>query len=101
MWFPVAGGGTEFGVGVGTLVLALNWVCLIGYTLGCHSMRHILGGFRDQFSLNRIFKVPYACSTCLNNAHHRWAWTSLFVVAFSDIYIRLCSMGIWSDFRIF
>ena len=100
MWFPVAGGGTEFGIGVGTLVLLLNLVCLTGYTLGCHSMRHIAGGFRDQFSFKKIFQVPYACSTCLNNAHNRWAWTSLFVVAFSDIYVRLCSMGIWTDFRL-
>jgi hypothetical protein len=101
MWFPTADGGTEFGLGVGTLVLALNLVCLTGYTLGCHSMRHIVGGFRDQFSFKKIFSVPYACSSCLNAAHNRWAWTSLFTVAFSDIYIRLCSMGIWSDFRIF
>ncbi len=99
MWFPVAGGGTEFGIGVGTLILILNLVCLSGYTLGCHSMRHITGGFRDQFSLNAVFRVPYACSTCLNNAHHSWAWTSLFTVVFSDIYIRLCSMGIWTDLR--
>ena len=100
MWFPVAGGGTEFGIGVGTLVLVLNLVCLTGYTLGCHSMRHIAGGFRDQFSFKKIFQVPYACTTCLNNAHHRWAWTSLFTVLFSDIYIRLCSIGIWADVRI-
>ena len=29
-----------------------------------------------------------------------WAWMSLFWVAFSDIYVRLCSMGIWTDWRI-
>ena len=101
MWFPTTDGGTEFGIGVGTLVLTLNLVCLTGYTLGCHSMRHIVGGFRDQFSFKKIFSVPYACSSCLNAAHNRWAWTSLFTVAFSDIYIRLCSMGIWSDVRLF
>ena len=101
MWFPTANGGTEFGIGLGTLILALNVVCLTGYTLGCHSMRHIAGGFRDQFSFKKIFSVPYACSSCLNAAHNRWAWTSLFTVAFSDIYIRLCSMGVWTDFRLF
>ena len=31
----------------------------------------------------------------------RWAWVSLLSVAFSDVYIRLCSMGIWHDLRIF
>jgi hypothetical protein len=30
-----------------------------------------------------------------------WAWLSLFMVGFADLYIRLCSMGIWHDVRIF
>jgi hypothetical protein len=25
---------------------------------------------------------------------------SLFWVAFSDLYVRMCSMGIWTDWRI-
>jgi hypothetical protein len=29
-----------------------------------------------------------------------WAWTSLFGVGFADLYVRLCSMGLWSDLRI-
>jgi hypothetical protein len=29
-----------------------------------------------------------------------FAWCSLFSVAFSDLYVRLCSMGVWSDWRI-
>jgi hypothetical protein len=29
-----------------------------------------------------------------------WAWISLVWVGFCDIYIRLCSMGIWTDWRI-
>jgi hypothetical protein len=31
----------------------------------------------------------------------RWAWFSLFGVAFSDIYVRMLAMGIWTDFRLF
>ncbi|PYL89111.1 MAG: succinate dehydrogenase, partial [Verrucomicrobia bacterium] len=27
-------------------------------------------------------------------------WMSLFWVGFSDLYVRLCSMGIWHDFRL-
>jgi hypothetical protein len=30
-----------------------------------------------------------------------WAWMSLFWVGFSDLYVRLCAMGIWHDWRIF
>jgi hypothetical protein len=29
-----------------------------------------------------------------------WAWCSLFSVAFCDVYVRLCSMGVWHDWRI-
>jgi len=29
-----------------------------------------------------------------------WAWVSLFWVGFSDLYVRLCSMGIWHDGKI-
>jgi hypothetical protein len=29
-----------------------------------------------------------------------WAWTSLVWVAFTDLYIRLCSVGVWTDFRL-
>jgi hypothetical protein len=101
MWWTDAATGTvRFGIGVGTLLLIVNIVCLTGYTLGCHSLRHILGGFRNQFSKQPLFKTPYKCVTCLNGVHHRWAWVSLFTVASSDIYIRMCSMGLLHDLRI-
>ncbi len=38
----------SFGIGVGTIVLAINVSLLGGYTFGCHSLRHLIGGFRDQ-----------------------------------------------------
>ena len=93
-------GGREFGIGVGTLVLAANLVFLSCYTLGCHSFRHIVGGFHDELSKHRAQQVAYDCSSCLNRWHMRWAWTSLISVAFCDVYVRLCAMGIWHDFRI-
>jgi hypothetical protein len=30
----------------------------------------------------------------------RFAWFSLVWVAFTDVYVRLCAMGIWVDWRI-
>jgi len=95
-----ATGGTEFGIGVGTLVLALNVGLLGGYTIGCHSLRHLVGGALDSISKSPVRKVAYDCSSCLNRSHMKWAWTSLFCVAFSDVYIRLCSMGVIPDWRI-
>jgi len=29
-----------------------------------------------------------------------WAWLSLFWVGFTDVYVRLCSIGVWTDWRI-
>jgi hypothetical protein len=29
-----------------------------------------------------------------------WAWLSLFSVALADLYVRLCSMGVITDWRI-
>lgn len=100
LWFDNGSGGVKFGIGVGTLVLATNTVFLSCYTLGCHSMRHIVGGFLDQLSRHPTRKVAYDCSSCLNRWHMKWAWMSLFSVAFADVYVRLCSMGIWHDWRI-
>ena len=98
--FPAPGGGTEFGLGLGTLVLAVNVVLIAGYTLGCHSFRHLVGGFMDVLSSRPVRKTAYACSSALNRRHMRWAWASLFAVGFADVYVRLCSMGIWSDLRL-
>ncbi len=100
MWFTGAGGETTFGIGVGTIVLALNVVFLGGYTLGCHSLRHLIGGRLDCLSQSPGRLKSYRCVSCLNRGHMRWAWTSLVWVAFSDVYVRLCSMGIWTDWRI-
>jgi len=101
LWFTdPATGRTELGLGVGTLVLAVNVILLGGYTLGCHSMRHVVGGYLDRLSRSPVRKRAYDCSSCLNRAHGWWAWCSLFSVAFADLYVRLCSMGIWTDWRI-
>jgi len=95
LWFD-----HRFGIGVGTIVLAINVVLLSGYTFGCHSLRHLIGGFRDQLARSTSSFQTYRCVTCLNQRHMLWAWLSLFWVGFTDLYVRLCSMGIWHDFRI-
>jgi hypothetical protein len=94
-----ATGTASFGVGLGSLLLATNVVLLSGYLFGCHSMRHVVGGCVDQLSRVPIGLRAYSCVSCLNRGHMRWAWCSLFTVGFSDLYVRLCSMGVWSDVR--
>jgi hypothetical protein len=89
-----------FGVGVGSLVLLTNVVLIAGYTLGCHSFRHLVGGVLDTLSRSPARKKTYDCVSCLNRHHPKWAWFSLVFVGFTDVYVRLCSMGVIRDLRI-
>jgi hypothetical protein len=101
LWFKDPASGQEvFGVGLGTLVLAMNVILLGGYTLGCHSLRHLAGGARDEISRVPLCMQAYSGVSALNRKHPNFAWLSLFWVAFSDIYVRLLSMGIWTDPRL-
>ena len=102
MWFedPVTGV-TSLGLGVGSLVLTLNVVLLGSYTLGCHSLRHLVGGAINVFSGNPVRFTAHRCITCLNKRHMLFAWMSLVWVGFTDLYIRMLAMGVWVDWRIF
>ena len=91
---------TEFGIGLGTLVLAVNVVLLASYTLGCHSIRHLAGGLKDEVSKSPMRHACYNCSSALNGRHMMFAWMSLFSVALSDVYVSLCSMGVTTDVRL-
>ena len=101
MWFRGADGQQHFGLGVGSLVLAVNVVLLGGYTLGCHSFRHLVGGALDVFSRHPVRKKCWDCVSCLNRGHQLWAWASLFWVGGTDAYVRLCAHGVWHDARLF
>jgi hypothetical protein len=101
MWFAdPSTGEPSFGIGIGTIVLAVNVVLLSGYALGCHSMRHLIGGGVDLLTNNPARQLAYGCVSCLNRRHQRWAWLSLFWVAFSDVYVRLLAAGVFRDLRI-
>ena len=101
LWFedPVTGT-ASFGIGIGTFVLAMNVGLLGSYTLGCHSLRHLVGGGHDWMTGSPVRRQTYDCVSCLNRRHMLYAWMSLVWVGFSDVYVRLCSMGIWSDLRL-
>ena len=100
LWWDNGAGGKEFGIGVGSIVMLLNVTLLSGYTLGCHSTRHVIGGMLDRISLAPVRKRLYDASTVCNRAHMNWAWVSLFGVALTDAYIRLCAAGVLTDVRI-
>ena len=101
-WFETPGSGeVEFGLGLGSFVLLINVILLGGYTLGCHSLRHLVGGRLTEISRKPVQAVSYRCVSCLNARHMMWAWFSLVWVGFADLYIRLCAMGVWTDPRFF
>ena len=101
MWFTDLTGAKHFGIGVGTIVLTLNAVFLAMYTFGCHSLRHLIGGFLDSKSKAPTCAKSYNCVSCLNRKHMMWAWISLFWVGFADVYVRLCATGKIHDFIFF
>jgi hypothetical protein len=102
MWFEdPATGARRFGIGIGTLVMIVNVILLGGYTLGCHSLRHLVGGKLTQISKRPTRYKAYVCVGALNRRHMLFAWLSLVWVGFTDLYIRLCSMGVWTDWRLF
>ena len=90
----------QFGIGVGTLVMLANPILLGLYTFGCHSLRHLIAGRKDVLSGSPVRRSCYDCVSGLNRKHMLWAWISMFYVGFVDLYIRLCAMGVWTDWRI-
>jgi len=91
----------QIGIGVGTVVLTINVLLLGGYTLGCHSFRHLVGGRIDCLSCGKSTARMrwWRFSSLLNARHGLFAWLSLFWVAFTDLYVRLVSMGAIRDFN--
>ena len=90
----------QFGVGVGTIVMLVNAGLLTGYTFGCHSWRHLIGGRLDCFTCDGKASPRYGLwkrSTWLNERHMLFAWVSLVWVAFTDMYIYLVSSGAIRD----
>jgi hypothetical protein len=104
MIWPTAGGGHTFGLSIGSLVLTANVVLLSGYTLGCHSLRHLVGGNVDCFSCvaggNARYKA-WRGVTRLNEHHMFWAWISLVMVAFADFYVWMVASGRIHDLELF
>jgi len=93
----------QFGIGVGTIVLYVNVLLLSKYTFGCHAFRHLMGGRMDCFSCangkEHLGHNLWQKITHLNENHMFWAWVSMIWVGFTDLYIRMVSMGYWHDFN--
>jgi hypothetical protein len=91
-------------VGVGTLVMLVNVLLLSGYTFGCHSFRHMIGGGVNSYSTAALGAARHGLwklVTSLNERHMAFAWMSLFSVALTDLYIRTVASGGITDVRFF
>lgn len=92
----------KFGVGVGSLILTINPILIGMYTFGCHSFRHLVGGSRDCYSCSAGAQMSHGAwkkVSWLNSRHQLFAWCSLIWVGFTDVYVRMVSMGVWTDFN--
>jgi hypothetical protein len=90
----------HLGFGLGTGLMVVNMVLLTGYTFGCHSLRHLVGGGVDCFSCvlagvqrHQVWKG----ASWLNARHSAFAWLSLFSLILTDGYIRLLQSGVIHD----
>jgi hypothetical protein len=63
-------------------------------------MRHLVGGRKDCLSASPTCQSLYTRCSALNRRHGLWAWMSLISVMGADVYVRLCSMGVISDYRL-
>jgi hypothetical protein len=90
-----------WGVGVGSLVLAVNAALFALYTLSCHSCRHILGGRLTHFSKHPVRYKAWTLISRLNARHMLFAWTSLPAIPLTDLYVRLVAHNVITDFRLF
>jgi hypothetical protein len=92
--------GTHFGIGLGSMIMLINVICLSGFTFGCNSFRHIVGGKMNCFSCSAAARTRHKAwqkISILNGHHQFWAWISMFTVGLTDLYIRLAAGGVFTD----
>ena len=95
------GGDGGIGLGLGTLIMLANVLLLWGYTLGCHSCRHITAGRLNNFSSHPLRYRSWTFVSWLNARHMQFAWATLASLLITDLYIALVSGGVFNDPRLF
>lgn len=103
---PTAAHHHVFGMSLVSFILILNPILLAGYTFGCHSLRHIVGGRKDCFAGgagcgNDLHFKAWSFVSLLNRHHALFAMASLVVVGLADVVVRLVAMGKIPDIRFF
>jgi hypothetical protein len=81
-------------IAFGSILMLVNVMLLTGYTLGCHSLRHLVGGKNDCMSCAPSQHAGWKSASKFNAMHMQWAWASLISVCLTDVYIRLSGIGL-------
>ena len=91
--------GWSFGIGLGSLILLINPLLIMGYTFGCHSLRHFVGGGCDRYRtpVQKARHGLWRVVTWFNGKHEMWAMLSLVWVGLSDLYVRGLAHGWWTE----
>ncbi len=93
-------GENGFGIGLGNVILVGNVLMLWGYTLSCHSCRHVTGGRLKHFSRNPVRYRWWTFVSKLNTRHMQFAWITLGTLAVTDAYIMAVAAGWINDLRL-
>ncbi|MBA9003804.1 hypothetical protein [Thermomonospora cellulosilytica] len=88
-----------FGMGLGSLILLANVILLWGYTLSCHSCRHIVGGRLKNFSKHPVRYWAWGVVSKLNERHGQFALITLGSLVVADLYVWLVAADVISDLR--
>jgi hypothetical protein len=88
-----------FGFGLGNVILGVNVILLWGYTLSCHSCRHIAGGRLKHFSKHPIRYWTWTQISKLNAKHMQFAWITLGTLIITDAYVMAVAAEWISDLR--
>ncbi len=94
----------HFDLRFGSLMLVADAVLLSLYTFSCHAFRHLIGGDIDCFSCQSGSNLRYRGwrrISALNRRHGLFAWSSMFMVWATDLYIRLLITGVIHDAHLF
>ena len=87
------------GFGLGNVILVVNVILLWGYTLSCHSCRHVTGGRLKHFSKHPVRYKIWTFVSKINARHMQFAWITLGTLVLTDFYIMLVASGTISDLR--
>ncbi|MCG5216737.1 hypothetical protein [Streptosporangium sp. KLBMP 9127] len=88
-------------MGLGTLLLVINAVLIVAYTLSCHSCRHITAGRLNHFSRHPLRYRMWGFISKLNAKHMLLAWVSMYSIMIADFYVRMVAKGVITDITFF